>query len=276
MIISEYHLYRIKFIKPSQRKLFPPELAPSEIFLEALLEKPTIELRRDNVWNIWNIHLEDDKLTGVFAIGRTTKTAVEKFDTMTKDFLVKIDEASPYTIVAFDRSIGLLGIAKKTKVAADTNAIAIRIQRLFDSTQTVKDQAVEVKVDLIPDTKSFIDKIKNAYAIKQFSAHFTGPNPTDADELFQKPLSVYCQKLAGENGVVEVVGNSLDSEVIEAVTKSTAATGNTASAKVQMKSGTKPIKIFLKGDVKKVVFNFTDNIKRIIQEIRDAYYEVRN
>jgi len=131
MPASEYHLYRVKFIKPAQRKLFPPELSASEIFSDALAEKPAMELRQNNVWHIGNIDYFDD-MTGVFAIWRTTKTNVEKYDNDTGDFIEEVDDSGPYTFVIFDRSIGLLGIAKKTKVAAKTTAIARRIKGLFE------------------------------------------------------------------------------------------------------------------------------------------------
>lgn len=129
MPASEYHLYRIKFIKPAQKKLFPPELSAAEIFADALTEKPAMELRQNNIWHIGNIEFFDE-MTGVFAIGRTTKTTVEKFDNESGDFIEELDDSGPYTRVVFDRSIGLLGIAKKTKVAPETTAIAkIRVRR---------------------------------------------------------------------------------------------------------------------------------------------------
>jgi hypothetical protein len=240
MPASEYHLYRIKFIKPAQRKLFPPELSASEIFKDALFEKPAMELRRNNVWHIGNIEYFDEQ-TGVFAIGRTTKTTIEKFDDNTGDFVEQQDDSGPYTFVIFDRSIGLLGIAKKIKVAPKTAAIARRIKGLFEKTSVVLEHDIEVRVDLIPDPNDFIEKIQSAYTIKRFKAHFTGPNPVDADELFQKPLSVYCQQMGGDQGTVEVVGNSLNEETVEAVAKSTASTGNTASAKIQTKRGSRPV-----------------------------------
>ena len=274
MPVSEYHLYRIKFIKPAQRKLFPPELSASEIFKDALSEKPTMELRQNNVWHIGNIKYFNN-LTGVFAIGRTTKTTIEKYDDLTGNFVEGQDDSSPYTFVIFDRSIGLIGIAKKTKVAPKTEAIARRIKGLFEKTNVVIEHDVEVRVDLIPDPKNFIEKIRSAYAIKRFKAHFTGPNPVDADELFQKPLSVYCQQMAGEQGTVEVVGNSLNEETVEVVAKSTASTGNTASAKIQTKRGSKPISVSLRGDVVKVTVKENQSEQEILEDIQATYYEVR-
>lgn len=56
----------------------------------------------------------------------------------------------------------------------------------------------------------------------------------------------------GERGSVEVTGKNLNSETIEAVAKSTAGTGNTASAKIQAERDQKAIQISLKGDPAKV------------------------
>ncbi len=274
MQVTEYHLYRIKFIKPAQKKLFPPELSASDLFIKALHEKPTIELRQNNVWHIGNIKTLN-QTTGVFAIGRTTKTTVEKFDDETGNFLEQVDDSGPYTFVVYDRSIGLLGIAKKTKLAPDTLAISRRIKGLFQNASIIIEHDIDVRVDLIPDPENFLNKIRNAYSIKHFKAYFTGPNPIDADELFQKPLSVYAQEMNAETGSVETNGTDLNGEVIEAVTKSTASTGNKASARIQENQGEKVKRIDLKGNIIKVMAKKTDTWKNILNKLQNAYKRVR-
>jgi len=74
----------------------------------------------------------------------------------------------------------------------------------------VTDTGVDVRVDMIPDPENFLEKLRGAYAIRKFRATFTGPNPVDADELFQKPLSVYAQRMDASYGVLEVTGESLN------------------------------------------------------------------
>ncbi|MBF4339166.1 hypothetical protein EAY42_29205, partial [Vibrio anguillarum] len=108
---------------------------------------------------------------------------------------------------------------------------------LFEKSETVINTGAEVKVNFIPDPQGFIQKIRGAYAIKSFKATFTGPNPVDADELFQKPLSVYAQQIGAQTGALEVKGEALNEEVVESVAKSTAATANTASARIIPEEG---------------------------------------
>lgn len=274
MLPIEYHLYRAKFIKPKQLPLLQPDIAASELFLNALSEKPEIELKRDNVWHIGNIEYFDEN-TGAFAIGRTTKTTVERYEPETGNFVEQLDDSGPYTYVLFDKSIGLLGIAKKSRVAPDVDAIARKVRALFDNAKIVKEYGIEVRVDIIPDPEGFIQKIRNAYSIKRFRAFFTGPNPVDADEVFQKPLSVYCQKLSGEYGSVEIIGESLDEEGVEAVAKSTAATGNKASARIQVDRGKKAISVNLRRDAVKVPVEQELGREQALLQVQEAYYRVR-
>ncbi|EIJ35292.1 hypothetical protein [Thiothrix nivea] len=274
MPVIEYHLYRIKFIKPSQMTLFYSDVSPSDLFSMALNEKPTITLKKDNVWHIGNIEYFD-KFCGAFAIGRTTKTTVERYDNNTGNFIEQLDDSCPYTYVLFDRSIGVLGVAKKTKVAPDVQAIARKIEGIFDNSTSVKERGINVLVDIIPDPEDFIEKIRSAYSIKRFKAFFTGPNPIDADEIFQKPLSIYCQNLNGNYGSVEIVGDALNEEGVEAVAKSTAATGNTASARIQTDKEKKLISVQLRGDAVRVPVDQSSGREQALREVKEAYYRVR-
>ena len=274
MQTTEYHLYRTKFIKPAQANLFNPNITAQEIFESALSSKPSLELIKNSVWHIGNI----ERLTstgGRFAIGRTTTTTIEKYDPNSGNFADHIDDSGPYTFVYFDSTIGLLGIGKRTKVAQNVKAIAKKIKKLFEKTDVVMQNHIDVRIDIIPDPETFLEKINSAYAIKRFKAHFTGPNPIDADELFQKPLSYYCQQLDAQEGSVVVNGEALNPAAVSAVAKSTAATANSASALVQTERNTRPISIALTGDARKVSTPFEADPLSILELIKDSYKEVR-
>ena len=86
MTIIEYHLYRAKFIKPAQQDMLLDDISSSALLKSCINEKPEISLKEDNVWHIGNIEYFDE-LTGSFAVGRTTQTTVERFDTTTGDFV---------------------------------------------------------------------------------------------------------------------------------------------------------------------------------------------
>lgn len=270
----EYHLYRAKFIKPSQLPLLAENQSSMDIFLKSIHDKPEYTLSSGSEWHIGNVKLFDD-FSGSFAVGRTTKTTVEKFDKESGDFVDELDDSGPYTVVIFDARIGLIGIAKKSKLAPNASSIARRIKDLLSTTKTAIDTGVDVRIDIIPDPEDFLDKLRGAYSIRKFRATFTGPNPVDADELFQKPLSVYAQSMGASYGTLEVIGEALNEEVAESVAKSTAATGNTASARVVPSKGNKPKNIKMKGDAVVVTVAEEATNTQVLEQMHEEYTRVR-
>lgn len=271
---KEVHLYRVKFIKSSQQSLIEPDRSPKEIFLEAINEKPKKLVENGTGWTIGNITLESATL-GAFAVGRITKKSIERFDEETGNFVEEIGDAGPYTLVFFDAEIGLLGILKKSSVGANPASISRRLQELFERSNVVKRSEVDVKISYIPDPDDFISKIRSAYRVVRFRATFTGPNPIDADEVFQKPLSVYCQAMSGDTGSVEVVGGDLDAKTTEAVAKSTAATANAASATIIENRGRKRKRIHLKKGALVAYADLDSGRKEILKELQSEYLRVR-
>lgn len=270
----EYHLYRAKFIKPAQLPLLAENQSSMDIFLKSILDKPEYNLSSGGEWHIGNVK-QFDEFSGSFAVGRTTKTTVEKFDKKSGDFIDELDDSGPYTVVIFDARIGLIGIAKKSKLAPKASDIARRIIDLLSTTKTAIDTGVDVRVDIIPDPKGFLAKLRSAYSIRKFRATFTGPNPVDADELFQKPLSVYAQSIRASSGTLEVNGEALSEEVAESVAKSTAATGNTASARVVTSKGNKAENIKMKGDAVVVTVSEAATTTEVLEKMREEYARVR-
>lgn len=270
----EYHLYRAKFIKPAQLPLLAENQSSMDIFLKSIHDKPEYTLSSGSEWHIGNVKLFDD-FSGSFAVGRTTKTTVEKFDKESGDFVDELDDSGPYTVVIFDARIGLVGIAKKSKLAPNASSIARRVKDLLSTTKTAIDTGVDVRVDVIPDPEDFLDKLRGAYSIRKFRATFTGPNPVDADELFQKPLSVYAQSMGASSGTLEVIGEALNEEVAESVAKSTAATGNTASARVVPSKGNKPKNIKMKGDAVVVTVDEEATNSQVLEQMHEEYTRVR-
>lgn len=270
----EYHLYRAKFIKPAQFSLLAENKSSMDLLLNSIHDKPEYTLSTGSEWHLANVKMLDD-FSGSFAVGRTTKTTVEKFDKEIGDFVDELDDSGPYTVVVFDAKIGLLGISKKSKLAPNASSIARRIKDLLSTTKTAIDSGIDIRIDVIPDPEDFLDKLRGAYSIRKFRATFTGPNPVDADELFQKPLSVYAQSMGASSGTLEVVGEALNEEVAESVAKSTAATGNTASARVIPYKGTKAKNIKMKGDAVVVIVDDNATNSQVLEQMQAEYLRVR-
>jgi hypothetical protein len=276
MASIEYSLFRVKFVRPSQTSFLHDELTPHRIFLEALNERPSAELRSGFVWHIGNI----DRFTadtGYFAIGRTTNSTIEKYDAATGNFTEEELEQSPYTHCVFDARIGLLGIAKKSGLTPTTKGIAARAQELFSRTKPVKRNQIIVEIVPIPDPEGFLKMLQHAYRVYRFTATFRGPNPFDADEYFQKPLAKYLSAAGGEKGKTEIQGDDLNRDVLEEVTRSTAATGNEASARIIRQRAQKPVTINLKGDpIKKRYAEHQHDPELVLADLLEVYERVRH
>lgn len=272
----EYSLFRVKFVRPSQASFLDKGLTPSEIFIGAVDERPSAELRKGYRWHVGNVHYFSDR-TGYFAIGRTTNSTVEKFDESSGNFLEEELEKSPYTHCVFNATIGFIGIAKKASLSPSSKGIAARIEELFAKTQSVLNCGVKVEVQPIPDPDGFIKSIAEAYRVFSFTATFRGPNPFDADEHFQRPLAVYLASAQGEKGKAQIQGEDLNRQVLQSVTRSTAATGNEASARIIRARAQKPITINLRGDpIKRKYDEATHSPVIVLEDLNSIYEKVRH
>jgi hypothetical protein len=276
MTTIEYSLFRAKFIRPTQTSFLHKDLTPGQLFLAALEERPTAELRKGYIWHIGNIRYFS-KNTGYFAIGRTTNSTIEKFDEETGNFVEEELESSPYTHCVFDAQIGFIGIAKKMTLAPTSKGVAARIEELLATARSIVENSIDVEVVPIPDPENFLKSLASAYRVFTFSATFRGPNPFDADEHFQKPLAVYLAAAGGEKGKAQIQGDDLNREVLQEVTRSTAATGNEASARIMREKSQKPITINLKGDpVKRRYDEDRHHPEVVLADLTELYHKVRN
>ncbi|WP_144970132.1 hypothetical protein [Bremerella volcania] len=232
-------------------------------------------MRAGRTWHIGNIeNFEKDK--GYFAFGRTTRTTNTKFDEDTGNFVEEDFETSPYTHVVFNTAIGFLGIAHNHRLARRPTGIASKLQQVLRRTAIVMDTDVEVLISPISDPEGFLRTIARAYRVLRFTAHFTGPNPFDADEFFQKPLSVYAAKANAAKGKAQIDGEDLDKSVVSEVARSTAATGNKASARVKRTRNQAPETVGLRGEpIKRRFDEMTHDPENVVDELTSAYDKVR-
>lgn len=272
---AEFHLYRAKFIRPPQVSFLHDEGTATALFVQSLNAKPYAQFRKDYTWHIAN--LEGFNLfTGRFAVGRSSQTSIPKLNASSGDFEDTEADTSPYTFVVYDATLGILAIQKESGLTSTTEEVAKKIEKLLGQTEVIMRNEVDVRIDPIPDPQDFITRLETAYAIKKFTAWFTGPNPFDADELFQKPLSVYVSEAGGDCGETTIQGASLDKDVVISVAKSTAATANSASARIQEQQGKRPKRINLSGDPLKLIYeDDRPDLKHVLKDAQGAYKKVR-
>lgn len=276
MSVIEYTLYRVKFVRKKQGSLLKgPDLTPAEILKTAIEERPSYEMKDGKTWHIGN-YSDFGNGSGYFAIGRSTKALVAKFDESSGDFVEEDIETSPYTHCVFQTEIGLIGIARKSSLNRTTHGLATWLQLLFEETHVVEETNVTVEVLPVRNPQDFVEAVRSAWSVTKFTAHFRGPNPIDSDELFQKPLSVYAKTINGSYGKTEVSGKDLDKTVVVEVSKSTAAMGNDASANIRDTEGGKQRVVSLKENyVKRSYEDAVHDSRQVVSDLVEAYQAVR-
>lgn len=269
----EYSLFKIKFIKTRQYDLFNSNyLTPRDFFILSIDEKPSFEMKNGDKWHIGNID-KFSRSTGYFAVGRTTIGKSSDFDEVSGNFIDVESEESAYTHCVFNAELGFLGIAKDSDLTG-VNTVAKHLEKLLSNSNTVKRNNITIEILPIRDPQNFLSQISAAYRVLKFTASFRSPNPFDADEHFQKPLSGYLSMSEGESGKTEIQGKNLNKEVLKEVTRSTVATGNEASARIE-DSEKKQKTIHLKGDSVKRTYT-EHNPQLVLHDLTSLYHEIRN
>lgn len=277
MATIEYSVFRIKIVRPRQNPLFyDPNLIPRDLFLQAVQEKPAVKIRR-NVWKVGNLEFfKERNFAGRFAVGTIKSSKLDVLDRDTGDFSEARVETTPYTYCLFDATIGLLGIAKKQVLAPYTTDIANRLKSILLNSNVVKRNELDVIIDPIRDPSPFLNRVKRAYRVSRYKATFTGPNPFDADEHFQKPLSAICHITSAKEGKVELNGDDLDRKVLQEISQSTVASGNIASASIRETKESKKITIKTEGGALKRNYEPSSKPFNILLDLIELYDKIRH
>ena len=274
----KFQLFRFKVYPSKQRDFFREELTPSEILRRVLQSLPAADLRKGQTWHIGNFEPVD--ATGVyFRLGKTSKATLEVFDESMGSFNDQEFETAPYTHVLADVELEVGAIASKSRLAPTTFGIARQLMRLLNQSEVASKLEVRFEIDDIKDPEDFLSQLRNAYSISKFRVDYTLPNPFDADEDFVKPFQKFLQSSKGTKGTVEVKGEDLESETLEKVSRSTAATGDDADAWLKRSLKARPKKISLKGNpvtfTKATVENKTQR-RGVLDLARSFYNKVRH
>ena len=258
--------------------LFEEDITSINGLLKAMIaERPSLELRNGVEWHVGNVQtLEENVLQ--FAIGKLTKSLRPQFDEVAQDFVEQEFEEAPYTVAFLDQSLEVLAIAHKSKLGNTTSSIAKRLEKLMQGTVTAGRYEVSVKIDPIANPNAFLDLLHSAHAVEKFKVSFGLPNPWDTNKDINEPLEKALRDLDGKNGNVEFSGEHLDVEKLEDITRSAAATSQSASARMRITPGSP--RVTRKLSEKNVVVNHPEPIEAdqkisLIDAIRSAYRQIR-
>lgn len=276
MAATEFNLFRIKFIRSAQQSfLHDVDMTPSEFFTAALNDRPSLQIGGRFVWHIGNLAYFT-ATSGYFAVGRTAKKTVDQYDETTKNFVEVDHKESPYAHCLFDSEIGIVVISRNNSLCQKVEMIADKIVKLLSKNQAVVSNQVRVEVVAIPDPEGFVEQLSSAINVTRFTASFAGPNPFDADEYFQRPMSVFLASAGGEEGSTTIKGESLDNETLVAVSRSTAAIGGKASARIRRNATDRNETIHLDGDPVKRSFDLSaSSLASVLEWFRRMYRKIR-
>ena len=273
-----FNLYRLKIERPTNGVLFADPSRPiSDIILAAIEEKPSEELRQGQFWRIGNIK----KLSEVavfFALGKITSATHALYDEERGDFVEEAQEEAPHTYVGIDLELQVCAIAQKPKIAPQIDGIAKNLAKLLSRSEVAGQGCFTFTLSEISDPEEFLTLVRNAILISEFEMTFSPPNPFDVEQQFHKPMEELLQASSAQQGKTAIKGKSLNSDAIEKVARSAAASGNKAKARIQSEGDQKPILKHLKGNpvtisVDEIVMD--DEKLGLFQRIREAYHRVR-
>lgn len=271
-----YYLYRLKAYR--SRSVEVPE-ARRDFFARLIEKKPSKELRKGYLWHVGNVkRVSSDCL--YFAVGRTTKSTLDKYDEGAGDFVTSSDKESPYTHVIVDEENSVIAIAERNKLAGSSRVVANSLVKLLnDDSDSIK-YKIRFEIAELYDPQGFIRGIKDAYEVVSFSMGFTEPNPFDVEKDFHEPMERLLFASGGKSGATKIKGPDLDKEVLAELAKSVASTGDEASASIRPAEGLRPVTYRLREGGELVSVNGpsgTENIQivGILETIKSVYNRIR-
>jgi hypothetical protein len=201
----DLQLFRVRAYEPDQRRLKFTPITPQHAIVAALNERPTAETREDHFWHVGNI-VQVDPFGMSFALGRTTKSTLEQYDETTQDFVEEEFDTAPYTHVFLETQLEIVAIARKSRLAPRITGIAHQLERLLNASAVALDGGYAFEVTPISDPEEFIEYLRRAHAITQYSVTFGLPNPFDAERDFQRPAQNLLREADATRGRATIDG----------------------------------------------------------------------
>jgi hypothetical protein len=241
----EFQLFRVKVFLPQQLTLREPPNSRSIILRKVIESMPEAQLRLGVQWHLGNVEkIGADTL--YFRVGRTTTSTLEFFED--GKFADQLFETAPYTHALIHLPTEVCVIAKKPHLSHETTGIANQLARLFEHSKVAFEWETEFKIGEINDPDDFISQLKSAYLISKFTVWFSQPNSWDVNADFVRPAQKLVRESNGQQGKTEIKGRSLNSGVLEDISRSAASTGDDAVAWLKPMATKRRVKKRLKGN----------------------------
>jgi hypothetical protein len=230
------HLLRCKAEPRAQLDAFTGKLSPTEIVTKSFLTRPTAKVPRGAVWHIGNTEQQSDG-TVSFALGREAIVKAQEYDTVRREFREIEQSQAPFTVGVYDPNSQTAGVLIRGGVSLGVREVATKLQILLEAAGVARDNNSEIVVDFIPDPSGFIEILRQAHRITRYEFEFSPPNPPDDNKYVKEPLKKFAQRVGAIEGKTSVKGPDLDKDELVSLTKEIAASGDDASANVQMEAG---------------------------------------
>jgi hypothetical protein len=206
-----------------------------------------------------------------------SREKLELYDSASHRFVDQDFETAPYTHVVLDVDLEVCGIAKKIRLAPTASNIAQRFARLMNASELAHGIGAAFEIDDIKDPEDFISQLANAYSISKFWMIVSRPNAFDAED-FIKPFQRVLESAKGDKGKAEFKGQNLDSEQLERLARSAAATGDDAVAWMKPTKKAKRAKKQLRGNPANISQDDVSTPrerKRLLDQLREFYQKIR-
>ena len=270
----EFQLFRIK-VYPSKQMFFDGPQKPSDILVSTIESLPSAELWRGMVWHVGNI-CELDEKGFYFRFGRTTKSRREIYQK--GNFIDEVFEEAPYTHIILDIPTEICAIAKRNKLSRSPKGIANQLIKIFSNSETARHYGSIFEIDQLKDPEDLITHLKKAFIISHFSMTISRPNPFDVEEDIVKPFSEFIRHSNAEKGKAQIEGDELNPQLLEELSRSAAATGNDATARLKLEESQKPTTIYLHENPIVVQHDDVSDIEQkrnLLNKVRYIYKQIR-
>lgn len=175
-------------------------MSPRDILRKTIMSKPNVIIRQKNVWSIANIE-EIDERTIFFHMGceKVKKEGIKDTD---GNFTEEERPVAPHTRVILDWDLEVCAIEPHSELGS-IKALASRLDVILNNSSFARSTETVFEVLPIDNPEEFVKWIHDSYMVQSFQFTFSGPNFSDIEEDFQKPLEGMVQTLCSNDNQIK-------------------------------------------------------------------------